>query len=136
MESPNTFWEDLRKDLEDPEFLREYIVESVRIATIDSIVNELDGARVAAGLSKADLARAINANPATVRRLFSGTASNPTLGTLSEVAAALGMKVTLEPLSNSQREWISRPLIDGHAANAKELGECLDAFGQTSSTAA
>ncbi len=130
MEAPNSFWDDLHKDLEEPEFLREYIVESVRIATIDSIVNALDGARAAAGLSKADLARAINANPATVRRLFSGTASNPTLGTLSEVAAALGMKVTLEPLSNSQREGISRPLVDGRAANAKELGEFLEAFAR------
>ena len=53
------FWEDLAEDLKDPEFLREYVVESVRIATIDRIVNELDDARVAADLSKAALARAI-----------------------------------------------------------------------------
>jgi hypothetical protein len=62
------FWNDLARDLKDPEFLREYIVESMRIATVDAIVNELDDAREAAGLSKADLARAIQVEPATIRR--------------------------------------------------------------------
>ena len=92
------FWDDLASDLQDPESLREYVAESMRIATIDRIVNELDVARAAAGLSKADLARAISAEPAAVRRLFSSSHVNPTLGTLAEVAAALGMRVVLEPL--------------------------------------
>jgi ribosome-binding protein aMBF1 (putative translation factor) len=46
-------------DLEDPEFLREYVIESMRIATIDKVVNAIDDARKGAGLSKAELARAI-----------------------------------------------------------------------------
>ena len=44
----SVFWDDLASDLEDPEFLREYVAESIRIATIDRIVNELDTARAAA----------------------------------------------------------------------------------------
>ncbi len=87
------FWEDLARDLEDPQFLREYVVESIRIATIDRVVNGLDQARQAAGLSKAALARAISSEPAVVRRLFSAGHVNPTLGTLAEVAAALGMRI-------------------------------------------
>src|SRR5262245_21293183 len=71
------FWDDLAKDLEDPEFLREFVVESVRIATIDQVVNALDDARQAAGLSKAALARAISQNPALIRRLFSAGHANP-----------------------------------------------------------
>ena len=59
--TPSQFWDDLATDLEDPEFLREYVRESVRIATIDDLVNELDEAREAAGLTKADLARASSA---------------------------------------------------------------------------
>lgn len=39
------FWDDLAEDLEDPEFLRTYIGESMRIATVDAIVNALDDAR-------------------------------------------------------------------------------------------
>ena len=77
----SVFWDDLAQDLEDPQFLREYVAQSIRITTIDRIVNELDGAREAAGLSKAGLARAINSEPATVRRLFSAGHVNPTLGT-------------------------------------------------------
>src|SRR5437879_3168894 len=97
------FWKDLARDLEDPEFLRDYVRESIRIATIDRLVNELDGAREAAKLSKAALARAISAEPAVMRRLFSAGHINPTLGTLAEVAAALGMRVTLEPLAATER---------------------------------
>jgi hypothetical protein len=48
---PSAFWDDLARDLRDPEFLREYVAESVRIATIDRIVNELDAAREATGRS-------------------------------------------------------------------------------------
>jgi hypothetical protein len=33
------FWEDLAADLEDPEFLRAYVRESVQIAIADAIVN-------------------------------------------------------------------------------------------------
>jgi transcriptional regulator with XRE-family HTH domain len=115
------FWKDLAKDLEDPEFLRDYVRESVRIATIDQLVNALDEARVAAGLSKAELARAISAEPATVRRLFSAGHVNPTLGTLAEVAAALGMRVALEPLGAAEQKQVTKPLLEGRGANNVEL---------------
>lgn len=107
------FWDDLARDLKDPEFLREYVCESVRIATIDSVVNSLDEAREAAGLSKAELARAISAEPAVIRRLFSASGVNPTLGTLAEVAAALGMRITLEPLPLDERKAVTEPAARG-----------------------
>jgi hypothetical protein len=75
------FWDDLADDLRDPKFLREYVAQSVRIATIDRILNGLDIARDAAGLTKAALARTIGSEPATVRRLFTSGHVNPTLGT-------------------------------------------------------
>lgn len=121
MSQPSAFWDDLARDLEDPDFLREYVAESVRIATIDRMVNELDVARQAAGLTKAELARAIGSEPATVRRLFSSGHVNPTLGTLSEVAAALGMRVTLEPLNADDRQQITRPLLDGATGDPSAL---------------
>lgn len=114
------FWDDLARDIRDPEFLREFIGESVRIAATDMIVNSLDDAREAAGLSKAALARAINVNPAVVRRLFSSGHANPTLGTLAEVAAALGMRVTLEPLPPEEREAVTDPLLSGALPEARE----------------
>ena len=117
----SVFWDDLASDLEDPEFLREYVAESIRIATIDRIVNQLDTARAAAGLTKAELAHAISSEPATVRRLFSSSHVNPTLGTLAEVAAALGMRVVLEPLDAKDQEQITRPLIEGSAKDPRAL---------------
>ncbi|MBP2411837.1 transcriptional regulator with XRE-family HTH domain [Arthrobacter stackebrandtii] len=128
MDAPGAFWADLAEDLKDPEFLREYVVESIRIAAVDSMVNELDAARVSSGLSKAALARAINMDPATMRRLFSGGASNPTLGTLAEVAAALGLKVKLEPFSEIERSQVTRPLIDGEAVDTQKLARYLATF--------
>jgi DNA-binding phage protein len=126
MASRSTFWDDLARDLEDPEFLREYVVESMRIATVDAVVNALDDAREAAGLSKAELARTIQAEPATIRRLFSSDKSNPTLGTLSEVAAALGMRITIEPLTEAERRKVTKPLLEGRTADTKSLARHLD----------
>ncbi len=105
------FWSDLESDLTDPEFAREFAAESVRIATIDALVNQLDEAREAASLSKAALARAIGSDPAVVRRLFSASNVNPTLGTLAEVAGALGLRVTLEPMTAEERKRVTEPML-------------------------
>lgn len=127
------FWDDLERDLEDPEFLREYVVESMRIATVDAVINALDEAREAAGLSKAELARAIQAEPATIRRLFASHKSNPTLGTLAEVAAALGMRITLEPLAESERHQVTTPLLEGRAADPQSLARHLQGLRERTS---
>jgi transcriptional regulator with XRE-family HTH domain len=126
MTKHTAFWDDLARDLEDPEFLREYVVESMRIATIDQVVNAIDDAREAAGLSKAELARAIQKEPATIRRLLSADNSNPTLGTLAEVAAALGLRITVEPIPKAQRGQITQPLLEGRVADPKKLARHLD----------
>ena len=122
------FWDDLARDLEDPGFLREYIAESVRIATIDQVVNAIDDAREAAGLSKAELARAIQKEPATIRRLLSSASANPTLGTLAEVAAALGLRITIEPLPRAERQQITEPLLQGRSAHPMKLAQHLDSL--------
>lgn len=126
MSKHTAFWEDLNGDLQDPEFLREYVVESMRISTIDSVVNAIDDAREAAGMSKAELARAIQKEPATIRRLLSSESSNPTLGTLAEVAAALGLRITVEPISEAERGQITQPLLEGRTADPMKLAEHLN----------
>ena len=125
MADNSAFWDDLARDLDDPEFLREYITESMRIAAIDDMVNALDDAREAAGLTKAELARAIQVEPATIRRLFASGQSNPTLGTLAEVAAALGMRLTLEPLQDDERAQITDALLNGRTADPAALARHL-----------
>lgn len=107
----STFWDDHAHDMQNPEYAREFAAESVRVNTIDTIINRLDESRADAGLSKAALARAIGANPAVVRRLLSSTQANPTLGTLAEVAAALGLKVVLQPMTPEEREAVTVPML-------------------------
>jgi DNA-binding phage protein len=99
--------DDLAPQLEDPELPGEYVLESVRTSTTAQVVNALNDAREAAGMSKAALARSIRAEPAAIRRLFSSAQVNPTLGTLSEVAAALGMRITVEPLPVAERKQLT-----------------------------
>jgi transcriptional regulator with XRE-family HTH domain len=125
---PTTFWDDLAEDLRDPELLRTYIAESIRIETIDRLVNELDHAREAEHLSKADLARAISVEPAVVRRLLSLNHRNPTIGTLVEVAAALGLRVTLEPLPRDERREITETLRAGVTDDARHLAQSMEAL--------
>ena len=127
----SAFRDDLAEDLKDPEFLREYVRESVRIQTIDQLMSVLDDAREAAGLSKAALARAVRTEPAVVRRLFSASRVNPTLGTLAEIAAVLGMRVTLEPLPPGEREYVTTPLLEGEAADTKALAEHVVGMRET-----
>jgi ribosome-binding protein aMBF1 (putative translation factor) len=108
---PTSFDDLLAGRLRDPEFARHYATEAARIAVIDHVVNVLDELRESAGLSKAELARAIGSEPSTVRRLLSAQTVNPTLGTVAELAAALGMKVTLEPMSDEERKRFTEPMV-------------------------
>lgn len=130
MVDTTAFWKDLAKDLDDPEFLREYVSDSMRVATIDRIVNELADALSSTGMTKTALARAINTEPATIRRLFSATSRNPTLGTLASIAAALGMKVTLTPLAKDEREMVTEPLLHGSTADPKALVKHLKSLNK------
>lgn len=117
----SVYWDNLIEDLKDPEFLRSYITESLRVATIDQLVNDLDETRKKLGLSKAELARAISAEPAVIRRLLSPGHRNPTIGTLAEVAAALGLKVALVPMADDEREQVAETLRSGTTDDPGEL---------------
>src|SRR5437016_2654450 len=73
---------------EDPEFAAEYHRQRRAIAAIDAIIRQLDTLRVDFGISKAALARMIDKNPASVRRLLTAS-GNPELGTVVAMADAL-----------------------------------------------
>ena len=110
MSDSAVFWADLQEDLQDPEFRRAFVLETMRIAATDDIVNAFDEARERAGITKADLARAIGIEPASIRRLFSTGSPNPTIGTLTDIATALGLRITVEPLPSADRRIIADAL--------------------------
>jgi DNA-binding XRE family transcriptional regulator len=106
----SAFWDDLAEDLKDPELRHHFILESERIAAIDRVINQLDELRAEQGLSKAELARAIERTPETVRRLLTAKSVNPQFSVVVELAAALGYRVTLERMNSEDRRAVTAPL--------------------------
>jgi ribosome-binding protein aMBF1 (putative translation factor) len=91
-----------RRLREDPEYRAEYERFRRQIEQIDRVVNALDELRERAGMSKAELARRIGKDPASVRRLFSAEV-NPELKTLAAIADALEAEVTIQPRQAAKR---------------------------------
>jgi DNA-binding XRE family transcriptional regulator len=81
-----------RRLKEDAEFRAEFKRQQREIAQIDSVVRQLDELREEAGMSKAELARAIGKEPSSIRRFFTADV-NPELKTVAAVADVLGAKV-------------------------------------------
>ena len=91
-----------RRLREDAEFREEFERQQREIAAIDAIVHCLDELRAQHGLSKADLARAIDKNPAAVRRSLTAS-GNPELRTVVAMAEALDAEVQIVPRKGSKR---------------------------------
>lgn len=115
----SAFWDDLQRDLEDPEYRRAFILEAQRIATIDRIINALRSAGEAAGMPKQAVAEASRMSAPALRRLLSAPGVNPTLTTLSDVAAAVGLKVELVPMTADERRAVTEPLVAPVAARPR-----------------
>jgi DNA-binding XRE family transcriptional regulator len=81
-----------RRLREDPEFRAEFERHQREIAQIDAVVQQLDELREEAGMSKAELARAIGKEPSSIRRFFTADV-NPELKTVAAVADVLGARV-------------------------------------------
>jgi DNA-binding XRE family transcriptional regulator len=91
-----------RRLREDPDFRAEFERQQREIAAIDAIVNTLDELREEHGLTKADLARAIDKNPAAIRRLLTAS-GNPELRTVVAIAEALDAEVRIVPRKTGKR---------------------------------
>ncbi len=83
--------------LKDPEFAAAYDQHRARIDTIDELMRTLDEARQTQGITKATLARRINAEPAAVRRLLSDAFPNPQIARVVDMANALGLEIVALP---------------------------------------
>jgi len=92
----------LAQRLEDPTFRAEYERARTEIRQVDEVMRTLDSLRESAGITKAELARKIGKDPASIRRLFSSE-SNPELKTIVAMAAALNAKIEISVPSASRR---------------------------------
>lgn len=95
----------LAERLEDPEFRAEYERARREIAQIDAVMQALDTERARQAVTKAELARKIGKDPASVRRLFSSD-SNPGLKTVVSIADALDYELTVKPRSRRRRSKV------------------------------
>ncbi len=83
--------------MKDPTFASQYRAARAEIDATDELVRALDAAREVEGITKAELARRIDAKPEMIRRLLTATGANPTMATVLKVAGALGYHLELVP---------------------------------------
>ena len=114
----DTFAQQQAKNLESAKYRRAAVLESIRIATVETIIDELDEAREALAMSKEELARSISAHGSVVRRLFSSPEASPNLTSVAEVAASLGMRIVVVPMEPKEREEVLAAL---HPAAAGDM---------------
>ena len=99
--------------MEDPEFEAAYKQHRDRIDAIDAVMRALDEAREKQGMTKANLARRIQAEPAAVRRIFSQATPNPQIGRVVDMAHELGLEIVVQPKRPVRRPRVAPPV---HAA--------------------
>lgn len=69
---------------------------------VSELLKELEDGRRRAGLTKAELARRADMQPASLRRLLNGQEHNPQLATLTRVAEVLGHSIRMVPKSREE----------------------------------
>lgn len=87
-----TFDEDLKEDLKDPEFKKEWDA----LESEDRIIRALVEARTEQHLTQKELALKSGVDQADISKIETGT-RNPSLKILEKIADSLGMVVTLTP---------------------------------------
>jgi DNA-binding phage protein len=98
----------LARRMDDSEFRHEFERETAEITAVDAIVNALDELRAEQGKSKAELAREIGKNPASIRRLLTLDGSNPELRTVVAMANALEADIYIVPRRHGGRAATAR----------------------------
>ena len=83
--------EDLKRELQDPEFAKFYGADHAKIGLAFSLI----GIRGRLGLSKEELATKLGVSRAYIARLESGKA-NPTIGKAGSMFALLGFRIGIE----------------------------------------
>jgi ribosome-binding protein aMBF1 (putative translation factor) len=79
--------------MQDPEYRAAYERAAREIAQTDAIIRELDALRAGLGMSKAELARRVNRNASSIRRLFTASQVRPELPLVAALADALGAEL-------------------------------------------
>jgi DNA-binding phage protein len=98
------------------EFRAAYEQAAAEIAQTDHIIRTLDELRAELGISKAELARRVDRNASSIRRLFTAHQARPELPLIAAIAEALGLRIALVPESPEARK-----AVRDHHNGRKEL---------------
>lgn len=103
-------WEQMRdRTLADPAIRERYERNLRKFALVREVVEAVEAGRAQAGISKAELARAVGADPSVVRRLRTDEESNPTVKTLLHLCDVLGLRLRVEHAGRSPTSVPQRP---------------------------
>jgi DNA-binding XRE family transcriptional regulator len=92
-----SYYEKRRQDwLVDDHTRAEYERARGEIEQIDAVIRSLDELREDAGMSKAELARRVGRNPASIRRLFTAEQARPELPLIISIANALDASIEIK----------------------------------------
>jgi DNA-binding phage protein len=92
--------------MRDEEFREAYEQAAGAIAQTDHIIRMLDELRADLGISKAELARRIDRNASSIRRLFTAHQARPELPLIAAIAEALGLRLALVPETPEAEEAV------------------------------
>jgi DNA-binding XRE family transcriptional regulator len=97
-----SYYDRRRRDwLADEDTRAEYERARREIEQIDALIRSLNELREHAGMSKAELARRIGRNPASIRRLFTAEQARPELPLIVSIADALDARIEIKPRARS-----------------------------------
>lgn len=102
MESPKptrkpTYFERMRAEIDADPVRRERAAAFRRqIDMVDELMLGIDDRRIELGMSKAELARRVDRDASSIRRLFT-SGGNPEITLVAALAEAVGMRITLRP---------------------------------------
>jgi ribosome-binding protein aMBF1 (putative translation factor) len=89
--------------MRDREYQLAYERAARELAQTDAVIRELDALRVGLGMSKAELARRVDRNASSVRRLFTASQVRPELPLVAALADALGAELRVVPKTADAR---------------------------------
>jgi DNA-binding XRE family transcriptional regulator len=106
------YYDRRRQDwLADEDTRTEYERARHEIEQIDAVIRALDELRENAGMSKAELARRVGRNPASIRRLFTAEQARPELPLIVSIANALDASIEIKPRSRRSNATRKRAAV-------------------------
>jgi DNA-binding phage protein len=92
--------------MRDPEYRAAYEQAAGEIAQIDQVIRALDALRSEMGISKAELARRIDRNASSIRRLFTAHQVRPEFPLIAAIAEALGARIAVVPETDEAKRVV------------------------------